>query len=287
VEFAEVRVSGADPPGREWAAAEAFEAGARGIEECDGPPPSLRVYVARRDAASLVAALRALAIPGLQVAEPFGLAPVAWSQAWKEGLGATVISERLLVRPPFAEPPKGFAGFDLVVEPGQAFGTGAHGSTRLALRLLDAVPAERLRGARVLDIGCGSGVLALAALGLGARSAVACDIDPLAPSATVAAAEQNAFGEVQAFTGSVDAIGAERFELVLANMIRTEIEPLLMAMTRRLAPGGALILSGLLVEERGPFEERLADLGLRIARVLSERDDCGDHWMGLTVRFAA
>lgn len=283
MEFAEIRVSGADPSGREWAAAEAFEAGARGIEECDGPPPALRVYVAHREAAGLVAALRALGIPGLQVAEPCALAPVVWSEAWKEGLDATVISERLLVRPPFAERPPGFAGVDLVIEPGQAFGTGAHGSTRLALRLLEGLPAKRLRGTRVLDVGCGSGVLALAALGLGARSALACDIDPLAPSATREAAERNEMGGLRTFTGSLDAIRRSPFGLVVANMIRTELEPLLEPMRQLLAPGGFLVLSGLLIGERGGFEERLASLGLQVDRVLSEHDDRGDHWMGLGV----
>jgi ribosomal protein L11 methyltransferase len=284
VEFAEIRVSGADPAGREWAAAEAFDAGARGIEERDGPPPELRVFVAQADASRLVAALRALPIADLQITEPAALAHVAWSEAWKEGLRAVVISERLLVRPPFVEPPKGFAGLDLVIEPGQAFGTGAHGSTRLALALLDGIPPERVRGAHVLDVGCGSGVLALAALGLGAARAVACDIDPLAPLATRDAARANPVGEVRVFTGSAGAIGSASFDIVVANMIRTELEPLLEPMAGRLAPGGLLVLSGLLVEERGRFEERLTALGLAVDRVVTEPDDRGDHWMGLRIR---
>src|SRR5262245_52038671 len=143
----------------ERALAEAVEAGALGAEEAG---TRLWLYAAHADAERVRAALAPLAGLAIGPAEP--LVERAWSEAWKEGLAAIVISPRLAVRPSFRAPPAGFTGADLVIEPGQAFGTGAHASTRLALELLAALPPDRLAGARVLDVGCGSGVLALAAL---------------------------------------------------------------------------------------------------------------------------
>jgi SAM-dependent methyltransferase len=152
---ARIAVSGESAELLERAAAEAFEAGALGAEEREGAPPALWVYARAGDAARVHAALGA--VPGLALAAPEPVPERAWSEAWKEGLEPIVISPRLLVRPPFRSPPAGFAGAELVIDPGQAFGTGAHASTRLALEAIDALPEAALRGARVLDVGCGGG----------------------------------------------------------------------------------------------------------------------------------
>ena len=118
----------------------------------------------------------------------------------------------------------------LEIDPGQAFGTGGHASTRLALELLAALPEEAVHGARVLDVGCGTGVLALSALALGAASAVAHDLDPLATRATQENALRNGLaGPLSVFTGPVAALGGDLFSLVLLNMIRSELLPLLPA----------------------------------------------------------
>jgi ribosomal protein L11 methyltransferase len=184
-----ISVQGGTPELLERAAAEAFEAGALGIEEQDGPPPLLWIYVRAADAGRVRAALLPLPALVLGPAEP--IAERAWSEAWKEGLEAIVISPRLLVRPSFRAAPVGFAGRELVIEPGQAFGTGGHASTRLALEAIAALPTEALRGARVLDVGCGSGVLAIAAAKLGFDPVCAVDLDPQAIEATRRNAEVN------------------------------------------------------------------------------------------------
>jgi ribosomal protein L11 methyltransferase len=281
-------VRGGSPELLERAAAEAFEAGALGIEEEDGPPPALRVYVRAADAGRVRAALLPLPLV-LGPAEP--IADETWSETWKEGLEAVVISPRLLVRPSFRAAPPGFAGRELVIEPGQAFGTGGHASTRLALEaVVELAEGGALAGVRVLDVGCGSGVLALAALALGAERALGCDLDPLATSAARVAARENGFGARLALvTGSLDALGPRAegaFEGVLANLLRRELEPLLPALARALAPRGSAVLSGLLAGERGGVESALAAAGLAVTAARTTCDAGGDVWLALVARRA-
>jgi ribosomal protein L11 methyltransferase len=280
---ARIAVSGESAELLERAAAEAFEAGALGAEEREGAPPALWVYARAGDAARVHAALGA--VPGLALAAPEPVPERAWSEAWKEGLEPIVISPRLLVRPPFRSAPAGFAGAELVIDPGQAFGTGAHASTRLALEAIDALPEAALRGARVLDVGCGSGVLALAALALGARSALGCDLDPLATAASRAAAAANGLAaRLAVYTGSLGALApGARFELAVANLLRRELEPLLPALARALAPGAGLVLSGLLASERAGVERALGALGLAVRGARGAPESGGDAWLALLV----
>jgi ribosomal protein L11 methyltransferase len=283
---ARIVVESGSPALLERALAEAFAAGALGGEEREGAAPALWIYVRAEDAARVREAV--CAVPGLACGAPEAVPERAWSEAWKEGIEPVVISERLLVRPSFRAAPAGFAGRELVIEPGQAFGTGGHASTRLALAAIDALPARCLRGARALDVGCGSGVLALAALALGAAQALACDVDPLATAAAREAAAANGFsGRLALFTGSLDALGpgAEAgFALVVANLLRRELEPLLPALVRLLAPGARLVLSGLLAGEREILARALGGLGIEVLCEHRASDPNGDAWIALQAR---
>jgi ribosomal protein L11 methyltransferase len=280
---ARIVVQGSNPELLERAAAEAFEAGALGIEEREGAPPALWIYALADDAAGVCEALRS--VPGLAIGDPEPVAEQAWAEAWKEGIDAIVISPRLLVRPPFRGAPAGFEGREIVIDPGQAFGTGGHASTRLALEAIEALPAGSLHGTRVLDVGCGSGVLALAALALGAASALGCDLDPLATAAAREASAANGLGERLALvTGSLDALGprAEHaFDVVVANLLRRELEPLLPGLPRLLAPGARLVLSGLLASERAGVERTLGALHLEVGAARAATDPGGDAWLAL------
>jgi ribosomal protein L11 methyltransferase len=270
-----------DPARAEWASAEAFEAGAAGVEERDEEGRTiLLAYAPAEVAAEVAAAMLAVAGDGA-TARCEIVAPRDWPETWKQGLCPLVVSARLVVRPEFAACALGPGQREVVIEPRQAFGTGAHGSTALALALLD----ERLTaapGGSVLDVGCGSGVLAIAALALGAQRAVACDLDPIAARETRENAARNAC-EVVSFAGSLEALapGAGGFDLVVANLISSELLPILGELADRVAAGGALVLSGLLFSERAAIEARLAAHGLAIRAVRDERDARGDHWLGL------
>ena len=138
----------------------------------------------------------------------------------------------------------------------RAFGTGSHESTRLAVRLL---LSEDLRGACVLDVGCGTGTLAFVAALEGARHVVAFDVDPHAAFATREQARTNGIPRVSAFAGLLEALRDKaRFDVIVANMIHEELVPILPALHARLAPEGRLLCSGQLVERRGEWENLLS-----------------------------
>lgn len=152
------------------------------------------------------------------------------------------ISQRLWIVPSWHDAPDAQA-ITLRLDPGLAFGTGSHPTTRLCLRWLDA----HLRaGEQVLDYGCGSGILAIAAARLGATRVLGCDLDPQA----VAAARDNAMrNQVAADFSLPDALPAGAFDVVVANILTNPLKalmPLLAARTRR---GGRLVLSGILAEQ--------------------------------------
>jgi ribosomal protein L11 methyltransferase len=158
----------------------------------------------------------------------------------------------------------------------RAFGTGSHESTRLAVRLL---LAEDLRGARVLDVGCGTGTLAFVAALEGASRVVAFDVDREAAFATREQARANRIPRLGAFAGPLETLApAARFDVIAANMIHEEIAPLLPALETRLAPGGRLLCSGQLAEREEEFEDLLRKRGFRCARSLQENEWLGTAW---------
>jgi ribosomal protein L11 methyltransferase len=278
-ESARMRIASDDAGLLERAAAEAYEAGAAGAIETPGV---LELFIPSAVLAAVEAALSPFARQGLTVGRPEVERAVDWSREWKRGLGPIVISPRLLVRPPFAPPPPEFSGIELIIEPGQAFGTGGHATTRLALAGLDALPASRMRGAEVLDVGCGSGVLALAALALGAEHAAGCDLDPLATEAAAVAARANGFERrARWITGSTAALSG-RYSGIVANLLRSEMTPLLADFARLAAPGAWLVLAGLLVSERDALREALARVGFRVTAEREETDASGEAWLGIT-----
>jgi ribosomal protein L11 methyltransferase len=271
----------------ERAAAEAFDAGATGLEErAAGGITELWIYAPTPAVPRVERALAALALETGELLHVAAAEPAPdedWSVRWREGLGTVRISARLAVRPPFVAPDG--EGPALVVDPGQAFGTGGHASTRLALAWIDALPERALRGARVLDAGTGSGILALAALQLGAASAVGFDLDPVAVREARSNAVANGLAaRAHFFAGPVAALAAPAaplFDLVLANLLRSEVLPILPDLAARLRPGGHAVLSGLLVAEREEMTAALARAGLRIAGAREEHDTAGDSWLGL------
>jgi ribosomal protein L11 methyltransferase len=200
--------------------------------------------------------------------EPFGLTlgPARWihqpeedwSLSWKQHWQADPVGERLLILPAWLSLPAEH-GDRLVIrmDPGSAFGTGSHPTTRLCLEALEGLARERggsLAGLQVADLGCGSGVLALAALALAADAATAADTDPLAVRATMANARLNAASDrVHALQGSLEALaearGGAQADLLLCNILAPVIEALCPGFVRLLAPGGTGLLSGLLVDQ--------------------------------------
>lgn len=276
---------------REWLLAEAFELGAGGAEEKDVDERFRAcIYVVPDRIEEIRRALLEIAPATTRVDAAETLPAVNWSEAWKEGLEAVTISRRLVIRPPFIEAALEAGQREIVIDPGQAFGTGGHASTRLCLEWIDVLlgelaPARAID--RILDVGTGSGVLALAALTLGVRQAVAFDLDPVAITAASDAARVNGLEErVCFFVGPLAALGGPqaRFPLVVANLLKSEMLPIASGLAERVSPSGCLILAGLLEEDVASVCARFEGEGMReVAR--RRRDDSTGGWVGLQLAF--
>ena len=204
-----------------------------------------------------------------------------WATVWREGYEPMRFG-RLTIVPTWLDVPAGVeadGGVVLRLDPGMAFGTGLHPTTRLCLELLQAV--EPLP-ARVLDVGTGSGILALAALRLGAGTVVAYDTDPLAVEASRANATANGLADrFEVRSGALPGAAGgetrgERFGLVLANLVAAALVEMAPQLAARAAPGGALIASGIIEPRRDEVAAALTAAGLRL---VEERTD-GD-WVAM------
>lgn len=191
--------------------------------------------------------------------------------AWREH-ARVVRAGRVVVRPPWV--PLGPVGLDEVVveiDPGPSFGHGAHPTTRLCLEALDRLVTP---GTAVLDVGCGSGVLAIAAVRLGADRAFAVDIDPAAVAATRANAERNGVADrVEAGPAGHPLPAAD---VVVANIGAAALRDLAPTLVAAVAPGGALVLSGLL-------DPPPADLAAAFAPLAVASDERSENWSALTL----
>lgn len=168
-----------------------------------------------------------------------------WRDEWKKHFEPFAVCPGIVIRPPWRAYDPGPGERVIVLEPGRAFGTGLHETTSLVAEALSQ-RAAGLRGASVFDVGCGSGILALIALELGAAGARAIDVDPEAVAVTRENAERNGRGTgVRADGASIESVG-ELFGVVLANIEAKTLVELAPALTARVAKGGWLVLSGIL-----------------------------------------
>ena len=264
--------------------AEALGAGASGAEQRESED-GVTLLLYAPDAVAEAVRAAAARVVGADAVAVRDVPEQDWSESWKDGLRAVDVSARLRIRPSFDASPPRPGQRDLVIDPGQAFGTGGHESTRLALEGLDALRAT-LPGSRVLDVGTGSGVLALAARALGAERVVGFDLDPLAaPAARDNAAVNGEAEGIAVFTGPLDALAPGlRFDGIVANLLRRELEPLLFALGQRVGEGGWLVFAGLLADEVDAFRARCADAGIAPERSLRRRDASGVSWSALVMR---
>ncbi|UKE72989.1 50S ribosomal protein L11 methyltransferase [Xanthomonas graminis] len=220
------------------------------------------LFPAEQDALLLLAALEAFD-PGLDW-RPAAFRKVAdqdWERAWLDQFQPMRFGTRTFIVPWNHDLPEDARGADAAVvrlDPGLAFGSGTHPTTALCLRWLDALAADgALAQARVLDFGCGSGILALAALKLGAATAVGVDNDPQALLATHDNAERNAVGARLAVSLPADAPVAT-YPVVVANILASALDALAPTLAERVAPGGRIALSGILHGQEPELLQRYA-----------------------------
>ncbi len=205
-----------------------------------------------------------------------------WLSGYRHTLAARAVGTRFWVDPHPQQPTAAPDGrVHLVVEPRQAFGSGSHESTQLVMLLLEEIDVT---GRRVLDVGTGSGILALAARGLGAAWVAGFDIDLEAMFvARQTVAEQPRQLEVALFAGSTAALrGDPRFDLILANLLPVQVEPLLGFLRSLVSTGGELLVSGLMVDQRAAVEAELTAAGFEVVAA----HELGE-WAGLICKAVA
>ena len=250
-----------------------WEQGALGVveEETPGTAPRLRAFFAESmSSTGLLAAVRdyqaSLRSLGFAVeSDGTEIAPLldeAWASAWQQSFPAREVGRGLLVLPPWIEAPPRAQGADrltVIIEPGRAFGTGHHGTTEGCLVLLEEALAAA-PGTAALDIGTGTGILAIAALKLGAPTVLAIDVDPDAVAASQVNASRNGCAGLTVRLAEPQEV-AGRFPLVLANLLTHTHLTLAPQYARLVAPGGSLVLGGMLEDEDGRVGEVLAHAG--------------------------
>ncbi|HYM83683.1 MAG TPA: 50S ribosomal protein L11 methyltransferase [Candidatus Dormibacteraeota bacterium] len=205
-----------------------------------------------------------------------------WAAAWKSHFPVLRIGERIVIRPTWRRHRRRAGDVVLALDPGMAFGTGLHPTTRLCLAALERLAAGgALEGARVLDVGCGSGILAIAAARLGAASVLGVDPDPIAVEATEANARRNRVARsVRVRRGSVPT-GKGPFDLLLANLIASLLVDLAEPLRHELGPGGRLVASGIFADREGDVRRAFEAVGLRVLEGTAEGD-----WVALVAERA-
>ena len=200
-----------------------------------------------------------------------------WNKEWEESIQPVEVSERIVITPSWRSFPEKAGRIVLVIDPKMSFGTGYHESTRLMLRMMDRyVTPESL----VLDVGTGTGILAIAAVKLGSRCAVGIDIDEWSHiNAQENVVRNGCEQSVDIRFGSLESVPESEFDFVLANIIRSTITELFPSMIKKLNEHGTFLLSGLLADDRDIMKGLLNEHGCTLLSIDQENE-----WIGVAAR---
>ena len=201
-----------------------------------------------------------------------------WSNSWKVNFKPLRVGKHILIVPTWEEAEQLPDDLVIRIDPGMAFGTGGHETTRLCLELMEEVFGQAVNSAplALLDLGTGSGILAMAARMFGAERVLALDIDP---DAIIVAEDNLALnglsGQVECGTTPIELL-AENFDMIIANILAEELVRLAPYLTKALRPGGTLILSGILSEK-----EQLVRQGFKSQPLSYTRTVCEGEWVAM------
>jgi ribosomal protein L11 methyltransferase len=205
-----------------------------------------------------------------------------WGEKWKKSWSSFAMGNRFFVIPSWSDSPCPPDRFPIHIDPGQAFGTGTHETTQLTLEALERwIPTMKPgpSGHVVLDLGTGSGILAIAAKRLGARIVHACDIDPVAVEVASENLERNSVPSTGLMCGSLDAVAGSAVDLLLCNLTADVIGEILPEIHRAMQPQGIVVFSGILDFQSRDIVTRAGQLGF----VVLEEAARGE-WCALVVR---
>lgn len=193
-----------------------------------------------------------------------------WNAVWESNFEEVEVRNEVLIRAPFHKARPDYKGLEIVIQPKMSFGTGHHATTQLMVEMLLDTDVE---GVRLLDMGSGTGVLAIVAAKLGAKSVLAVEIDDMAEESVRENIVLNGVEDrVVSVCGDASAIEGESFDIVLANINRNILLADMKAYVATLCSGGALVISGFFAEDVEPLTKAAERLGLQFSRKLS----CGE-----------
>jgi ribosomal protein L11 methyltransferase len=242
----------------------------------DGDAPALvKGYVSAGDDASGILDRLRLALQRAPLERPLRwkrpkrLRETDWREAWKKYFGVQRIGRSVVIAPSWVDYKLREGETVVRIDPGMAFGTGQHPTTAMCLRALEETG---VRDAVVLDLGCGSGILSIAAALLGAKRVLALDIDPQATKATTQNTVENGMaGVIEVRTATLESGEHEaEFNLALANISGLALDRLAPVLADALRPGGCLIASGFLEDAVDGLKRSFEATGLRVERVVED-----------------
>ncbi len=202
-----------------------------------------------------------------------------WQSAWKEHFHVLHIGRRIVIAPTWREYHPQDSEVVIRLDPGMAFGTGHHPTTRMCLELLEGLVHPEMA---VLDVGCGSGVLSLAAARLGARSVFGLEIDGVAARVAVENVRLNGLAHVvRVAQGTLPHpdVRSASFDRAAVNISARVVSELAQEVARAMKPGSAIVASGILATREADVTQRLAEAGARVQRTLTDGD-----WLALVAR---
>lgn len=190
-----------------------------------------------------------------------------WNATWESNFEEVEVKDKVLIRAPFHQPRPNYKGLEVIIQPKMSFGTGHHATTQLMVEML---LCSNLTGKRILDMGSGTGVLAIVAAKLGAESVLAVEIDDMAEESVRENIELNGVADkIVSVCGDATAIEGEKFDIVLANINRNILLADMEVYAATLSEGGELVMSGFLEEDIPLLAEKAQSLGMTMVGKLS------------------
>jgi len=197
-----------------------------------------------------------------------------WNEIWEKSREVIRVSDRIVIKPTFKEYSAKSDEIVLTIDPKMSFGTGEHQTTKLILRLLEKYVTKELK---VLDVGSGTGILAIAAVKLGASKAIAVDFDEICLDNCKENCVLNGVSDsVEIITGEIDEVKEKDFDLILANIQKNVLIEIAEKINTKLKPKGVAILSGLLESDKITIEKKYHALGLRTTHI-----ETLDEWIAI------